>query len=53
MRECDDHATDQCGPSFQAYPSLTADTRMGRIHGERPGGKRVFMHRYLPLVAAS
>src|SRR5437870_11522666 len=53
MRECGCPPTGQVWPSVQADPSLTADTRMARIHGERPGGKRVFMHRYLPLVAAS
>jgi len=46
MRECDDHATDQCCPSFQTDPSMTADMKMGRIHGERPSAISVgLIHR--------
>jgi hypothetical protein len=53
MGECDDHATDQRGPSLQAELCLTAGMQVGESTENVQGGKRVCMHCYLPLVAAS
>lgn len=53
MGECDDHATDQRGPSLQAYLCLTAGMQVGESTESVKGGKRDCMQRYLPLVAAS
>ena len=52
MGECDDHATDQRGPSFQAYLCLTAGMNVGESTESVQGGKRVCMH-CCPLVAAA
>jgi hypothetical protein len=52
MRECDDDAADQCAPSFQADPSLTADMKMERICGERSGWEARF-HAPLPPLGSS
>jgi hypothetical protein len=50
--ECDDHATDQRGPSLQAELCLTVGINVGASTESVQGGKRVCM-RCLPLVAAS
>jgi hypothetical protein len=46
MGECDDHATDQRGPSFQAYLFLTAGMNVGESTESVQGGKRVCIHCY-------
>ncbi len=53
MGECDDHATDQRGPSLQAELCLTAGMQVGESTESFQGGKRVCMYCYSPLVAAS
>ena len=50
--ECDDHATNQRGPSIQAELCLTAGMQVGESRESVRGGKRVCM-RCHPLVAAS